>query len=90
MWRGHFSQLSEKKVVKAVSAKKTCRHKLLLHLLYRLFPTVLIKCQFFASHISVHWPTKSATWIEPYHIIRNTGDHETHDFQDFLAALRQF
>jgi Tfp pilus assembly protein PilE len=35
-------------------------------------------------------PTKSATSIETCLVIRNTGDHEAHDFQDFVAALRQF
>jgi hypothetical protein len=34
--------------------------------------------------------TKSATSIETCLVIRNTGDHEAHDFQDFVAALRQF
>ena len=35
-------------------------------------------------------PTKSATSIEPCLVIRNTGNHEAHDFQDLVAALRQF
>jgi hypothetical protein len=34
-------------------------------------------------------PTKSATSIEPCHIIRNTGDHEAHGLGIFVAALRQ-
>jgi hypothetical protein len=53
-------------------------------------PVVLIKCQFLASHISVDGVTKSATSIEPCLVIRNTGDHEAHDFQDFVASWRQF
>ena len=35
-------------------------------------------------------PTKSATSIEPCHIIRNTGDHEAHGLGIFVAAWRQF
>jgi Tfp pilus assembly protein PilE len=35
-------------------------------------------------------PTKSATSIETCLVIRNTGDHEAYDFQDFVAAWRQF
>ena len=34
-------------------------------------------------------PTKSATSIEPCHIIRNTGDHEAHSLRAFVASLRQ-
>ena len=34
-------------------------------------------------------PTKSATSIEPCHIIRNTGDHEAHSLRTFVASLRQ-
>ena len=33
---------------------------------------------------------KSATSIEPCHIIRYTGDHEAHSLRTFVAALRQF
>ena len=35
-------------------------------------------------------PTKSATSIEPCHIIRNTGDHEAHSLRTFVVSWRQF
>jgi hypothetical protein len=32
-------------------------------------------------------PTKNATSIEPCLVIRNTGHHEAHGFQDFCGGV---